>query len=173
MEKTIDKFYADTYNQFFSLFNSYNERLIRVLQSLFDFTPQSILDLACGVGLSTSALRSNFGKAEIVGVDIDSDLIALARERMPHSKVEFHCCEISDLLVKTPNGTVDVIFVKSAYHYFEDQIKLQHLQPLLKKNGVIVVAERTARSAGSYPLPDIASSYWENIFAEPRPQSSI
>ena len=43
------------------------------------------------------------------------------------------------------------------------------MQPLLKKNGVIVVAERTVRSASSYPLPDIASSYWANIFAEPRP----
>ena len=173
MERTIDRFYADTYNEFFSLFNAYNEKLIGVLQCLLDFTPQLIFDLACGVGLSTLALRANFNGAEIVGVDIDSSLIALAEATMPHSNVKFHCCEISDLLAKTPHGTVDVIFVKSAYHYFERQIGLPQLQPLLKKNGAIVIAERTARSARSYPLPDIASSYWENIFVEPRPSRRL
>ncbi|MCL2923071.1 MAG: class I SAM-dependent methyltransferase [Trichodesmium sp. MAG_R04] len=169
MEKTINQFDADTYYKFFLLFQSYDERLIRVLQSLLNFTPGTIWDLACGVGLSTLALKANFGKAEIIGVDIDSSLITLAREKIPNSQIKFQCCEISDLLDQTANATVDIILVKSAYHYFEKEITLSHLQPLLKKNGVIVVAERTVRSANSYPLPDIASSYWANIFAEPRP----
>ncbi|WP_287300890.1 trans-aconitate 2-methyltransferase [Okeania sp. SIO2F5] len=173
LEKTIDKFYADTYHKFFSHFKTYDERLIRVLQSLINFMPQSILDLACGAGLSTLALKANFGNSEIVGVDIDSNMITLAREKMPNSQVQFHCCEISDILARTPNGTVDLIFVKSAYHYFEHKIPLSYLQPLLKKNGVIVVAERTVRSASSYPLPKIASSYWASIFAEPRPSDRL
>lgn len=169
LEKTIDRFDADTYYKFFSLFKTYDERLIRVLKSTLNFTPESIWDLACGVGLSTFALKANFSNSEIVGVDIDSSLIDLAKEKVPDSQIKFQCCEISDLLTKTANETVDVIFVKSAYHYFEEQITLSHLQPLLKKNGVVVVAERTFRSASSYPLPDIASNYWANIFAEPRP----
>lgn len=37
----------------------------------------------------------------------------------------------------------------------------------------MVIAERTARSAKSYPLPDIASSYWESIFKEPRPSRRL
>jgi trans-aconitate methyltransferase len=173
MEKTIDQFYADTYSQFFSIFNAYDRKLIQVLQSILSFTPQSILDLACGVGLSTLALQSNFDDAEIVGVDIDSNLITLARETVSSSKVKFHCCEISDLLSRTNPSSLDLIFVKSAYHYFEHQITLPMLQVLLKKNGVIVIAERTARSAKSYPLPEIASNYWTTIFAEPRPSSRL
>lgn len=173
MEKTINQFYADTYSQFFSRFQAYDQKLIQVLQSILSFTPESILDLACGVGLSTLALQSNFREAEIIGVDIDSSLIALAKETVSSPKIKFHCCEISDLLSRTNPNSLDLIFVKSAYHYFEHQITLQMLQVLLKKNGVIVIAERTARSAKSYPLPEIASNYWTTIFAEPRPSNRL
>lgn len=87
MDKTIDQFYADTYNNLFSLFNAYNKRLIELLQSLVNTPPQTILDLACGTGLSTLALRLNFGDAKIIGVDIDSNLIASAQETVPHSQI--------------------------------------------------------------------------------------
>ena len=39
---------------------------------------------------------------------------------------------------------------------------------MLSERGIVAVAERTSRSAKSYPLPDIASGYWENIFSQPR-----
>ncbi|MEM8610631.1 MAG: class I SAM-dependent methyltransferase [Cyanobacteria bacterium P01_H01_bin.105] len=169
MKKTIDQFHADTYNNLFSFFDTYDKGLIQVLKSLLSHQPEYIVDLACGVGLSTLALHSNFNKSKILGIDIDSNLIDLAREALPYPGIEFQCREILDALSDIPQGTVDMIFVKSAYHYFEHQVTLSHLQPSLSKNGVIVIAERTSRSAKSYPLPEIASSYWENIFTEPRP----
>ena len=173
MEKTIDQFYADAYNQFFSFFNIYNQKLVGILQSMLSVTPNYILDLACGVGLSTLALSANFCDAEIIGVDIDSSLIDLARKAVSSSRVKFNCCEIADLLDKLNPHSLDLIFVKSAYHYFEHQITLPKLQHYLKKNGVIVIAERTARSAKSYSLPEIASNHWTSIFAEPYPSNRL
>ena len=56
MERTIEQFHADTYDQFFSLFNAYNYKLIGILKSILDRPIESVLDLACGVGHSTLAL---------------------------------------------------------------------------------------------------------------------
>lgn len=169
MKRTIDQFHADTYKDLFSLFGFYDKELIKVLKTVLNYQPEYILDLACGPGLSTSALSANFQESKILGVDIDSSLIELAKNSIPYANVEFQCREVLDVLSDLPKGSVDLIFVKSAYHYFEHEVTLSHLQPALSKNGVFVIAERTSRSAKSYPLPEIASSYWESIFSEPRP----
>lgn len=168
-EKTIDLFNADTYFGLFSHFEAYDKQLVRILKSLLDFEPSRILDLACGVGLSTHALRANFPDARITGVDIDSELIEYAQQRTSSANVEFHCSEISEMLAGLPDGSIDMVFIKSAYHYFDDVIPVSDFKRVLGEKGVFALAERTARSAGTYPLPDIASTYWESIFSQPRP----
>lgn len=173
MVKTVGQFKHEVYNEFFSFFSSYNEKLVGVLSSILDTQPKSILDLACGVGLSTQALNSNFQKSEILGVDIEPNLISLARKNVLFPNIQFYCCTIPDLLKETKEKSFDLIFVKSAYHYFEHEIGLLYLKKFLKDDGAIVIAERTARSAKSYPLPEIASVYWENIFSEPRPSRRV
>nr|VFK18153.1 MAG: Methyltransferase domain-containing protein [Candidatus Kentron sp. LPFa] len=172
-EKTIDHFCSSTYYRLFSLFNRYDKKLVHVLKSLLGFEPNRILDLACGVGLSTLVLRDNFPGAKITGIDIDPDLIEFARERASRDGIEFRCAEIPDMLAEIPNNTIDLIFIKSAYHYFDEQITIAHLKPLLRERGVIGIAERTARSAKSYPLPNIASTYWEGIFSGHRPNRRL
>jgi len=173
MKKNIDQFCADTYNEFFSIFDGYNKRLISILNTLLESPPQVVLDLGCGTGLSTLALGSCFPKTKVLGVDIDAGMIASAKSRKKHPNLEFHCSEILEIIAKTPDKTVDLIFVKSAYHYFDKQITLDHLKPLLRENGAIVIVERTARSARSYALPEIASNYWESVFEEPRPSRRL
>ncbi len=168
-EKTINQFSSDTYFKLFSLFESYDRQLVRVLKSMLDFEPSRILDLACGVGLSTNALQANFTNARIAGVDIDSELIEYAQKRTTCSNVEFECSEISEMLTEIPDNSIDMVFVKSAYHYFERQIPISHFKRVLTRNGVVALAERTSRSAKTYPLPDIASAYWTDIFSQPRP----
>ena len=173
LERNINKFEATTYDQFFSRFDSYNRKLIGLLQVILDRTPESILDLACGVGHSTAALHSCFRDAKITGVDIDASLIDVAKAALPSSQISFQSCEISELLENTEPNSLDLIFVKSAYHYFEQEITIPYLQRYLKEDGAIVIAERTARSAKSYPLPNIASNYWESVFVEPRPSDRL
>ncbi len=168
-EKTINEFNSDIYFGLFSHFETYDKQLVRVFKSMLDFEPSRILDLACGVGLSTHALQANFSNARIAGVDIDSDLIEFAQKRTSFSNVEFQCSEISEMLAGTPDNSFDIVFVKSAYHYFDQQIPVSHLKRVLTRHGVVVVAERTSRSAKTYPLPDIASAYWTDIFSQPRP----
>ena len=89
MIKTIDRFQSETYDRFFSLFASYDEELIGILSRLLTEKPHKILDLACGVGLSTKALSLNFEGSEIVGVDIDPSLISLAKKKINFPNTRF------------------------------------------------------------------------------------
>lgn len=172
-EKTIDHFYSDTYHGLFSLFGDYDRKLVSMLKSLMGFEPGRILDMACGVGLSTLALRTNFPDAGIIGVDIDSGMIDFAKKTIALSEIEFQCSDITEALTRLPDHSIDMVFVKSAYHYFDKQVTISHLKPVLSENGVIAIAERTSRSAKSYPLPDIVSGYWADIFSQPRPSHRL
>ncbi|VEN75481.1 conserved hypothetical protein [Candidatus Desulfarcum epimagneticum] len=168
-EKTIKHFDSDSYYKLFSIFGAYDRQLIKVLKSMLISEPAQILDMACGVGLSTVALRDNFPDSKITGVDIDSELIGYSKSKISCDGIEFKCSDISDLLAETPDKPIDLIFVKSAYHYFDKEITISDLKSVLGEHGVIAVAERTSHSARSYPLPDIVSGYWGDIFSEPRP----
>lgn len=161
-------YYPQEYRNFYSAFDNYNVKLIETAKPGLGLEPARILDLACGIGLSTLALRANFANAHIIGVDIAPDMIELAKNSVPDSNIEFRCSETETMLRDIPKGTMDMVFIKSAYHHFEHKITLSHLKPVLCKNGVIAIAERTSRSARSYPLPDIACRYWADYFAQPR-----
>lgn len=167
-QKTVTHFHPEAYYNFYSRFNIYNKKSIASLKALLEFDVTFILDLACGVGLSTMALQNSFTNAQIIGVDINCELITFAQKSLMKSNVKFECTEIKDILAKIPKGSVDIIFVKSAYHYFEHQVTLSHLKSVLSKHGTIVIMERTSRSARSYPLPKIIQSYWADYFAQPR-----
>lgn len=43
----------------------------------------TVVDVGCGAGASTAALRASFPDADVTGVDIAAPLVALARERVP------------------------------------------------------------------------------------------
>ena len=161
-------YYPQEYRNFYSAFDNYNVKLIEVAKPGLDFEPARILDLACGIGLSSLALRANFANAHILGIDIAPDMIELAKSSVQDSNIEFRCSETETMLRDIPKETMDMVFVKSAYHHFEQQITLSHLKEVLNKNGVIAIAERTSRSARSYPLPDIANRYWADYFGLPR-----
>lgn len=59
-------------------------RFLNFLDSVFeDFkidTPKSIIDLGCGAGANTGRLARHFPKSEICGLDIDLELVLLARK---------------------------------------------------------------------------------------------
>ena len=45
-----------------------------------------ILDVGCGSGMSTLALRNRFPEAEIVGVDLSADMLENAKKLLPDVK---------------------------------------------------------------------------------------
>ncbi len=95
-------------------------------------------------------------------------MIEFARATKQDPNLEFRCATIAETLCEKRNKLFDLIFVKSAYHYFDQQITLTHLKDVLSESGVIVIAERTSRSAQSYCLPEIVKNYWADYFSHSR-----
>lgn len=50
--------------------------------------PSQILDVGCGLGFTTAAIKKYFPKAEVTGVDISSDAISYATENFADCKFE-------------------------------------------------------------------------------------
>ncbi len=66
----------------------------QVLQARQEIAPKTILDLGCGVGLSTFALQEIYPDAEITGVDLSPYFLAVAqyKSQQNETKIDWvHC----------------------------------------------------------------------------------
>lgn len=80
--------------------NYVEKPLIGELRAYFDseLEGKRILDFGCGSGASTSILARNIGDAEIVGVELEKDLLSVAKARIDH--YGFKNAEV----LQSPNG---------------------------------------------------------------------
>jgi ubiquinone/menaquinone biosynthesis C-methylase UbiE len=107
--------------------------------TLFDLLGEavgkSVLDLACGEGFHTRVLRQK-GAARVVGVDISSAMIGLAREAEAHSPlgIEYVVADVKELAL---GETFDVVFAAYLLNYAQTEGELlqmcqaigRHLRP--------------------------------------------
>jgi trans-aconitate methyltransferase len=156
------------YSALYSCFNEYNCTLMRLLRTLLASPVSNILDLACGIGLSTNALQVAFTNSNIMGIDQSESMIAHAINISSDAKISFGAQDAATFLRTWDGPPFDMIFIKSAYHLLEPEIRLKDLTKILETSGVIVIAERTERSARSYPLFPAASHHWSNYFSAAR-----
>jgi predicted TPR repeat methyltransferase len=77
--------------------------------------PQHILDLGCGSGLCGWELRKIFPEAELVGVDISSQMLAEAKRKNIYQKLVK--CDLSDCF-KMINQKFDIITTSDVLTYF-------------------------------------------------------
>lgn len=84
---------ADYYYDEWGNFSLQYLQLIDYVSSEYGFSPDSILDIACGTGNLISALHS-MGK-HLVGCDISPQMIQIAQETNPD--VEFHIVDMIDI----------------------------------------------------------------------------
>ncbi len=80
-----------------------------------DFEPQTAVDLGCGTGNSTAALKMRFPHAACTGVDSSPHM--LAKARAADAAITWAQESISDW---TPPAPVDLIFSNAAYHWVPD-----------------------------------------------------
>jgi len=114
------------------------ERRGELIVSAANILPNhKVLEIGCGTGLFTE-IFSRIG-AEIIAVDISSDLISLAEKRkMASDKVKFLCMRFEDYLAEEP---FDAIIGLSVLHHLELESALKNITRLLKAGGWSVFAE--------------------------------
>ncbi len=118
--------------------DTYQEKVILpALERLCSsFKGKRILDLACGQGYFSRALR-NIG-ADVIGVDISSELIDLARTHSP-KEIVFHVSSAHDLSF-IPSASIDAAVSVLALQNINDLSKVfTEVKRVLKSSGVFMV----------------------------------
>jgi ubiquinone/menaquinone biosynthesis C-methylase UbiE len=102
----------------------------------------NLLDLCCGTGLSTEALRSVYPEARIDGVDASAGMLEVARNRGLEGPVEFVLADVMELTPDQLKGPYDGVLMAYGIRNMPDpDAALARILPLLKPGGTICFHE--------------------------------
>lgn len=141
-DETIAGFY-DEFGQ--RMINDYvfgNARVEKAIERVCTYiTPEvkSLLDLGCGIGISSAEFSARFPHVSVRGVDISSENIRVASSLFKNDSLDFQVSTISDGAIQ---GTYDVIALIDAYEHVPlDSRENVHnqLKRLLSPCGLVVI----------------------------------
>ena len=126
------------------------EKEMRAYFRFEDFVGKRILDFGCGSGASTMLLAKMFPKSEIVGIELEKDLVQIARRRLQHYAFENVRFVESPIGTNVPDelGSFDLIVLSAVYEHLlpdERKVVLPKLWSVLNANGVLFLNQTPHR----------------------------
>lgn len=113
-----------------STFHAYYEKPA-IRAELPDMHGLEVISIGCGSGVDTKWLADN-GAKRVVGIDISSGLLNIAKHNYP--KLEFHEMDMEHL--DFPNESFDLAYSSLAIHYVDDWTPaLKEARRILRPNG--------------------------------------
>lgn len=101
---------------------------------------KTVLDLGCGSGECIPALAAR--GANVVGVDLSPELIALAQERLRSQEVDTASLRVGSAYdTGLSAASVDVAFCMSLLHHLEIPRAMAEIQRVLRPDGYAIVKE--------------------------------
>jgi len=96
-----------------------------------------VLDAACGEGYGSALLAQS--AASVIGVDVDADTIAHARQRYARDGLRFECSDC--LQLPLANHSVDVVVsLETLEHLSDHDGLLREFRRVLKPDGLLVLS---------------------------------
>ncbi|RWI10917.1 MAG: methyltransferase domain-containing protein [Mesorhizobium sp.] len=123
---------------------------------------EQVLDVACGTGVVARLAAEQMGTGRVVGLDLNSSMLAVARAVAQNGgpKVEWH--EASVHQMPFPNGTFDVILCQLGLQFFPDRARaLAEMFRVLTPGGRLALSVFTAieRTPVAHALADALDRY--------------
>src|SRR5437667_7098010 len=81
-----------------------------------DLRIKTILDLGCGTGRFTEALREHF-EAEVIGIDPSKKMLTQARSKDPDLRIRYE--QGRGEAIPVLDNSVDLIFMSMIFHHFD------------------------------------------------------
>jgi SAM-dependent methyltransferase len=126
----------------------YPAEVDRLLSIIRERVPEagSLLDVACGTRKHLELLRDHY---RVEGVDLDPEMIALARERLG-SDVHLHVADMTNLDLGQTFDVVTCLFSSMAYAQTEDHLRaaVTALTRHVSTGGVLIVEPSSRRISG-------------------------
>jgi ubiquinone/menaquinone biosynthesis C-methylase UbiE len=112
-----------------------------------------VVDVGCGSGYSLPKLAQRFAPGELVGVDIDPQMLATARAEAARAGVAVRLVESSSSRMPLASGSVDLLFCHQTFHHLvEQEAALAEFLRVLKPGGLLLFAESTRRYIHSWMI---------------------
>ncbi|MEQ7050039.1 class I SAM-dependent methyltransferase [Paenibacillaceae sp. P-4] len=105
---------------------------------------QRILDLACGTGTLTLMLKQTQGEAEIVGLDADPEILAIAKNKAVQNKVDIEFQQGMSTDLPFPDAHLDHVFSSLFFHHLTLDMKrrtIEELHRTLRPGGTINIID--------------------------------
>ena len=114
-------------------------------EEILKLVPQSsrILDLGCGTGILTEYLARQNPFAEIIGVDITEDYLAIYRERLKNYPWIHAQPILSNAETVLLEGEFDAVVSSYLAKYVEPELLLHNVAPHLRIGGVFIAHDFT------------------------------
>ena len=107
-----------------------------------------LLDLCCGTGLSTSAVRKTYPHAELVALDASAGMLERARQKRELRDVRFVLGDATDPAAAGVDGAFDAILMAYGIRNVPDADRcLDNLLLLLRPGGTICFHEYSVRDS--------------------------
>ena len=124
------------------------------LANLKPKSPKRLIDFACGTGTLTLALAARYSKAEVVGIDLDAELLtagqANAQEQGVHNVI-FQQADVQE--VPLPTASFDAAVGQFFLQYPpEPQRAIHEMVRLVRPGGVVQVCEADPDSVVLHPM---------------------
>ncbi len=109
-----------------------------------------VLDIACGTGTLLQKLTSNLlpikRKFELVGLDIDPEVLNLAKNKFEHANINQYISLIQGSATQLPfeDNSFDVVTTSLFFHHLQNEQKyeaMEEMKRVLKPNGKIIIAD--------------------------------
>jgi len=124
-----------------------------------DQRTKRILDLGCGTGRFTEALRARFD-AEVIGIDPSQKMLEPARSNPSAARIRYESGRGES--IPLPNNSVDLIFMSMIFHHFDNpMLAARECRRVLRDGATALVRTGTRERISSYPYVD--------FFPESRP----
>ena len=140
---------APTYDLLTSLNPGYHRHLRLSAERLDLRRPDArVLDLCCGTGASTEALRAVWPQAEIVALDASAGMLERAREKRVLSGVTFVHGDATDPRAAGVSGRFDAVLMAYGIRNLPDADRgLRNVRELLAPEGTLCLHEYSVRDS--------------------------
>ena len=113
---------------------------------LGDVRGKTVLDLGCGTGENIVLLLER--GAQVIGMDISPDLIAIAQKRLNDANLTASLAVGDAYQTGLPDESVDAIFSMALIHHLDIKLVRDEMWRVLRKGGVIILREPVRFSKG-------------------------
>jgi L-threonylcarbamoyladenylate synthase len=117
------------------------DRLQRELASASGPGAARILELGTGTGVTSALLLARHPDARLVGIDVSEEMLSVAREALPHERVELRVARLEDEL---PPGPFDLVASALAVHHLDEAQKAElfrRIRASLRPGGLFVLGD--------------------------------